>query len=622
MQSSNGTESDRAPVGDTGRPLARSVVDVDALLERVRGELATLRLSNELRAGHTAGVVGGSQLDVDDVMARVRAEIARRSENVNGRQIPDPASGSAGATPIEGHLARWHPAAARLPDQDQYALGDFLRFDDADFIDVVYQKLLKRPADASGSSGYLNDLRSGALSKVEILGDIRFSAEGRRQAVPVAGLLWRYRLNGWRRVRVLGWFVGAAMAVLRLPRLVWRLQGIEASAARETQELGRLVGRVNAAVERRMADADDLVASMRAELSRLTSTQMEGSRALDARLESMRRSLRSQLDAMSCLSDALQGVNTERVRQFEGLSERLASHDQAVSQLQTALRNDTDAHKVALARLQGQSRDDRNRLRAMLDRLTVFLDAAARERSQVSGRASSAAPPAESQYVSFEDVFRGEPGEIKLRVAHYLGTLAAAGVNSGDDGVVLDLGSGRGEWLDVLAEHGYRGRGVDTDRGMLEASRDHGHDVVQADALEYLLAQDDDAFAAITSLHMVEHIAHPVVVQLLDEALRVLRPGGVLILETPNPENVLVGACRFYIDPTHLHPIPPMLLQWVVGSRGFADPVIDRLTDHRGEPELEPVPEHLEGARQINQMIAWFTAPPDYAVVARKPARA
>jgi len=109
------------------------------------------------------------------------------------------------------------------------------------------------------------------------------------------------------------------------------------------------------------------------------------------------------------------------------------------------------------------------------------------------------------------------------------------------------------------------------------------------------------------------------VIQLLDEALRALRPGGVLILETPNPENVLVGSCMFYMDPTHLHPIPPPLLQWTVQARGFEQVEIERLSDDRGSPDLAPVSEDVPGSAQINQMVAWFTAAPDYAVVARKP---
>lgn len=482
---------------------------------------------------------GASEFDPDAVMRRVRAELARRGV----------ATGSvADAEANSGDLVeRWRPAAPRLPDKEQFVLADFLGFDDADFIDVAYRKLLWRPAGDGGSRGYLDALRSGAVSKVEILGLIRFSDEGRQRAVHVDGLLLPYKLHRWRRLPVVGFLLGLAMAVGRLPRLAWHLQRIEATAARESHEIGRLLNRRS---------------------SELQTLQFHTDEAQDH--------LRQYVDGVARAQGASVGELRERVD------------------------------------------DGQRRLRNMLERLTVFLDVSAREARGTDGQANAESEP-ERQYAAFEDAFRGARGEIKLRVTHYLETLAAAGIKPGDTDVVLDLGSGRGEWLEVLAEHGYRGLGVDLNPGMLKASQDRGHDVVEANALDYLRAQDDNRFAAITAMHLVEHVPHTTLIELLDQALRVLRPGGVLILETPNPENVLVGACYFYMDPTHRNPIPPLLLQWTVQARGFEEAAIERLSEHRGPPSLVPVPDDVAGAAQINQMVAWFTASPDYAVIARKP---
>lgn len=498
-------------------------------------------------------------IDPGEVMKRVRQEFARRYP--------------AGAHAFESAdaafvLPRWRPSAPRLRDKAQYSLSDFLCFDDEDFIDVAYRKLLRRPANDEGSRKYLEALRSGLVSKVEILGLIRSSEEGRMNSVQVNGLLLPYKLHRWRHVRIIGWFIGLAVAVARMPRLVWRLQGIEASAARETQALGQLLNRVEAAVERSFLDSETAVQS------RLT--------RIEAAQEQWRR----------------------------GAQQR---HDELAEKLM--------AHEVMLAKLSDQTRSDQRSLRAMLERLTVFLDLALRrEKSGQQPQSDEPSPTLEAQYSSFEDAFRGQREQIKQRVARYLGTLAAAGVEPSQENLILDLGSGRGEWLEVLAEHGYRGRGVDLNRGMLRESEARGHEVVEADVLDYLRTLDGDSVAAITSMHLVEHLPHPVLLQLFDEMLRVLRPGGVLILETPNPENVLVGSCMFYMDPTHLHPIPPLLLQWSVQARGFELVTIERLSEHRGQPDLLPVSENVPGAPQINQMIKWFTAAPDYAVIARKPA--
>ena len=653
--------------------------DVDALMEQIRAEIGQQPASWQGIADPAESAVGRSSapaLSADEIMARVHAEVARRRAGHAG------SDGAAGSMPplapsavAEDPLPRWQPVAARLRDQAQYVLSDFLRFNDADFIEVAYEKLLRRSADPEGSEGYLSALRLGALGKVEILGLIRFSEEGRRESVHVDGLLLPYKLHRWRHVPVIGWFLGLGMAVWRLPRLARRLQGMEAAAAREAQELGRLLNRVEEGVKARFADANATIDTARTELAQAVMSRVEGLRGVAARVSALQVSLEStsntlqanatglqdKIGAMSAalqasdaqhaealqasaaglqdkiraVSAALQASDAERASQHASVEATLGAHERRHAELAEAmdaldvanaehLRNHREAaarltvHDTALARLEEQTRSDHRALRAVLDRLTVFLDASARQAHKAS-EGNDDEPSLEEQYASFEQTFRGEREQIKLRAAHYLGTLAGAGIDPGDEGVVLDLGSGRGEWLEVLAEHGYHGRGVDSNRGMLKASEARGHEVVEADALDYLRAQPDGSFAAITSMHMVEHMPHSVVIQLLDEALRALRPGGVLILETPNPENVLVGSCMFYMDPTHLHPIPPPLLQWTVQARGFEQVEIERLSDDRGSPDLAPVSEDVPGSAQINQMVAWFTAAPDYAVVARKP---
>lgn len=501
-----------------------------------------------------------AEFDPDVVMQRVRAEVARRRTLMGIADGPHEDSGLAAGA---GSALRWQPAAARLPDKGQYVLADFLGFDDQDFVDVVYRKLLRRSANDEGSRSYLAALRSGAVGKVEVVGSIRFSDEGRRHGVHVDGLLVPYRLHRWRRKRIVGWLLGMGMAVLRLPRLARRIERVEATAARESQEMGRLLNRGLAELQ---SHTDDL-----SRFAAMQQTHLEEQGA--------------QLEAQDAQLAALQG----RI----------------------------DEQRASMAELREWVDGDQRRLRSMLERLTVFLDVSSRS---ASGGEVGQEPESERQYAAFEDAFRGERSLIKRRVAHYLGTLAAAGIAPGDTGTILDLGSGRGEWLEVLAEQGYRGRGVDLNRGMLRASQERGHDVVEANAIDYLRTQDDDAFAAVTAMHLVEHIPHDALLELLDQALRILRPGGVLILETPNPENVRVGSYTFYMDPTHRNPIPPLLLQWAVQARGFENASIERLTDHRGLPELVPVSDDVAGAEQINQMIAWFTAPSDYAVIACKPA--
>jgi hypothetical protein len=108
-----------------------------------------------------------------------------------------------------------------------------------------------------------------------------------------------------------------------------------------------------------------------------------------------------------------------------------------------------------------------------------------------------------------------------------------------------------------------------------------------------------------------------VLVGIIDEARRVLVPGGALVLETPNPENLLMSTQWFYLDPTHKNPIPPAFFEWLVQARGFVDVRIDRLIENRGIYTAEPVPSDAPGAGTVNRMLDLLQAAPDYAIVAR-----
>lgn len=229
-------------------------------------------------------------------------------------------------------------------------------------------------------------------------------------------------------------------------------------------------------------------------------------------------------------------------------------------------------------------------------------------------------------YLAFENRFRGSREVVKQRAAHYLPIIVAC--DAGSEGApILDIGCGRGEWLELLAEQGRRAIGIDLNARMLEECRSRGLEVQAAEASAHLAALPADSLGAITAIHVVEHLRFAELVQLVDLCLRALRPGGVLILETPNPENLQVGACNFYMDPTHGNPLPPLLLEYLLQSRGLVRCEIHRLSENRGDSApLAPlsavaaVDPELRG--HVNAVVATLNpllhAAPDYAVVAYK----
>ena len=220
-------------------------------------------------------------------------------------------------------------------------------------------------------------------------------------------------------------------------------------------------------------------------------------------------------------------------------------------------------------------------------------------------------------YLPFESAFRGSSELIKSRLSIYLTDLHE--VDRGDR-AVLDIGCGRGDWLALLAEEGVVAYGVDIDERSIEFARSNKLDARLADAFAHMAEVPTGSLAAITAFHLVEHLTTDDLVTLLDLCYRALMPGGLLILETPNPENFVVGTTDFYLDPTHNNPIPPPLLAFLTGTRGFAETNIRRLRRSTLAPAPASAIATLDPALApiIELLQEHLLAGEDYAVLARR----
>ena len=224
------------------------------------------------------------------------------------------------------------------------------------------------------------------------------------------------------------------------------------------------------------------------------------------------------------------------------------------------------------------------------------------------------APGLDDLYLMLEDRLRGSRAEIKSRLLKYLPLVE----NEGSPRVpVIDLGSGRGEWLEVLRDHSFEAEGVDTNNTFLTFCSGLGLTVIQDDAVRNLESRAAGSAGMITGFHIIEHLGWGPLVRLLDESLRVLKPGGAVIFETPNPDNTLVGSRNFYLDPTHKNPLPSMLMQFLLEARGFTQ--VEVLPLHPCPDETQ-VPN--DGSAIVARFNQFFFGPQDYAVIGRKPAGA
>ena len=210
-------------------------------------------------------------------------------------------------------------------------------------------------------------------------------------------------------------------------------------------------------------------------------------------------------------------------------------------------------------------------------------------------------------YRSFEEKFRGSRELVKSRLQVYLPFVAWLR-KVYEDIQAVDVGCGRGEWLELLRESGVDAHGVDLNEGMLDTCRNLGLSVEKCEAVSYVESLSDESKALITGFHIAEHIPFEDLQNLVQQALRVLQPAGLLILETPNPENILVGTYKFYLDPTHQHPLPPQLLAYLPEYYGFHRTKIMYLRE-------SPNP---AASKKMKLFSLFYHVSLDYAVVAQK----
>nr|WP_314471003.1 glycosyltransferase [uncultured Campylobacter sp.] len=182
-------------------------------------------------------------------------------------------------------------------------------------------------------------------------------------------------------------------------------------------------------------------------------------------------------------------------------------------------------------------------------------------------------------YKSFEDKFRGHRSEIKKRLLAYEPFLQILKQNN-EKPAAVDLGCGRGEWLEILKQNGFTARGCDVSEEMLKECEKNALEAKKQGAIEFLSELEDSSLALVSAFQLVEHLEFSELCELIKQARRVLKDGGILILETPNPENLRVATLNFYLDATHVKPIPPMLLEYLCEFEGFNNTFMMRLNSN------------------------------------------
>jgi len=472
------------------------------------------------------------------------------------------------------------------------------------FIEKAYQLLLHRPPDPAGMSFYGNALRSGKMSKAEVLAHLRFSLEGRTRGVRLTGLWGPLLAAALRKIPVLGrMFPSADQVQTWIAEERHTLQGcLENHVARAVDELRReWTGFLKDVVVPRLEALEGRTEAMQ-----------------DQTLHALKR-----LDALhNDTHNALKGLD-ERLQTLlaKDLPGHLREHAQAIALLRQAV---ADQQRLAGPWLRGQDEAMQTPFTAPPtppDRMASWeastagsvppaVDPHNSASTHVPTSSAPFDPHLDALYTALEDAFRGTSEAIQERLRFYLPYVRTLPLDLAPVPLV-DAGCGRGEWLHLLRQEGIAAVGVDTNPLMVARCREQGLHVLHSDVVSYLRSVAPGSVGAITAFQLIEHLDLSDLVAFLDAAYESLVPGGMLLCETPNPENLMVSAYYFHFDPTHRRPIPPPVARFLLESRGFACVEVVRPPGSGGE-----VPSDAATWHPLLQKALFAAA--DYAVIARK----
>lgn len=320
------------------------------------------------------------------------------------------------------------------------------------------------------------------------------------------------------------------------------------------------------------------------------------------------------LELLRIFSDELAGTRSQAValrRDEAALRSELAAVRTELSTVRTEL---TQA-RTLIAEGQAQNAQLRTSVSLQERRLISLLEDESNQVRRSGGKQPSddLEHVLDGTYLGFEDEFRGSRAEIMQRGAVYLPVLRAA-QSATENGAILDVGCGRGELLELLRAEGIAASGVDNNRAAVEQCQKLGLQVVLGDAFDILQGVPDSTLGGLTAIHLVEHLPYAQLLRLIDECLRILRPGGVAIFETPNPKNVLVGSGSFYLDPTHRNPVHPQTLNHLFRARGMLR--VETTPLHPYPTEVRVPEDDSLLARRFND---YFYGPQDFAVLGYRP---
>ena len=267
--------------------------------------------------------------------------------------------------------------------------------------------------------------------------------------------------------------------------------------------------------------------------------------------------------------------------------ESLAAREQRMTAQVASISAEHEELRTAVGLAQQAASTTRREIERLVNTRDLKVAPTGESDRPVSSSFSSSVPRASNpldsyKYVGFENLYRGSQEAIRERLESYLPYFDGASD-------VLDVGCGRGEFLDLLIARGISARGLDLNHEMVEVCRARGLDVSESDAVGFLERQPDGSLGGLFAAQVVEHLQPAYLLRFLDLAFQKLRPGAPIVLETLNPACWTAFFDSFIRDITHVWPLHPDTLRYLVLASGFPAARIAYRSPVKPQDRLQPI---------------------------------
>lgn len=454
---------------------------------------------------------------------------------------------------------------------------DLINKEDCNFVDNVYFCLLRREADEVGKRNCLNALRNGELTKLDVISSISESLEGRQAYVYIKGLWWaKIKANikkGILQVPVIGYFFKWIKAIILLPSYFYTLKCTTANLQNAIYEL------------------QEQMVKMENECIRYA--------VFRESIENLQQ--KTKVELIEREKEIVQKIH-EAEKRYRVRDEKLLNEYQICKKELVDIKKEYNF----ILKMTPQIQDTVQYVVEKKENAIVMQDIKAKEKQLM-----------DKFYLHYNDrLMLDSRDEVKEREKVYLQIIEKWNSDKipKDTIHILDLGCGEGEWLELLNDNGYKACGIDSNPFVVSKMGNLKPELglILGDGYEYLQKLADNSLDIISMFHVIEHMSVLEGIKLLKECYRVLKRGGLLLVETPNPQNILTATYYFRLDPTHRFAIPHELLSVMIEEGGMT------IRETLFLNPLEFVPYDYKENDPISNVVFRFNLEQTYAVIAVK----